>query len=916
MARRRPSSLSWSPCALVAASLCAIAAVPGAAAAAVVHATDQRAGGGELLCLDVAGGNSAAGSDVILHPCHGRFNQEWTFNRATGVVRSAVGNLCLDVDRGQASAGKRVHAWTCNGNGAQTFDYDPRTRRLHFRPSRGYCLDLPGTNQRARLWPCNDAASQKVRVSTPYGNRRLDELTFLTAHNAFANYEDSRWSLPNQSRGIGRALRDGVRGFMLDVHSFESGTARCIASFGSDCYGRDVYLCHGNCGTFPGITYALPRQTASGALRTIVAYLEANPDAIATVFLEDYVSTDELRGVLDGVAGLRALQFDPYAWRVRENRWPLARDLVDANRRLLLISDRADKRSLGVGFGPDLTVENYWSIGTLGDDYTCRSRWDDVALDRTDTGFQRLFVMNHFRDVATAIGSPTDNAYGNLMQRLVENCVPAARRKPNFIAVDFYETGDADGIVAEVDDSSAILFQHGDFQGRAQLLGPGRYNLADLGAVGNDAVSSLKVASGSAVVLYEHDNLTGGSRLYTASSGSVGDFNDRTSSVHVHTEGAELAQRQLIAGDFDGDGKDDRLLYYAATGDLWLGLGAGTRLDWRAAGSVAGFGNLLDGRHAFYPGDYTGDGKTDLLFYFAGNGDWWLGVSNGTGLAWRRASNTEGFGNLLGASHRIVTGDYTGDGKTDVLFHFAGNGDWWLGVSDGASLTWRRAGNTSGFGTILGDAHRHFTGDFTGDGKADVLFYYRGNGDWWLGVSDGTSLSWRHAGNTAGFGDLLDPSRGFHEGDFNGDGKADLLFHYAGNGDWWLGASDGSALRWSRIANSGGFGNIFGASHRIVTGDYTGDGKTDVMFHFAGNGDWWIGASTGSALVWNRLATWGSGVLEGSRLVLDGDFDGDGKTDVLSYGSSDGSWASGRSTGSALVWASAGNTAWLGDLTR
>jgi hypothetical protein len=906
--------LSWSLCAVV-ASLCATAAVPSVADAAVIQATDQRAGSGQLLCLDVAGGNTAPGTDVILHPCHGRANQEFTFNRATGVIRSAVGSLCLDVDRGIAAAGNRVHAWTCNGNVAQAFDYDPRTQRLHFRRDRAFCLDLPGAEQRARLWQCNDEASQKVRVSTPYGNRRFDELTFLTAHNAFANYEDSRWSLPNQTRGIGRALRDGVRGFMLDIHSFESGTARCIASFGADCYGRDVYLCHGDCGTFPGITYALPRQTAAGSLRTIVAFLEANPDEIATVFLEDYVSPAELRAVLDGVPGLRAIQLDPYAWRVRENRWPLASDMVHANRRLLILSDRDDKRGLGVGFGPDLTVENYWSIGTLGDDYTCRSRWDDIPLDRGDAGFQRLFVMNHFRDVATIIGTPTDNAYGNLTRRMNESCVPAAKRKPNFIAVDFYETGDAQGVAAEVDLASAILFQHGDFGGRAQLLGPGRHDVGDL-SVGNDAVSSLKVAAGSAVVLYEHDGLAGASRLYTGSSNGVGDFNDRTSSVYVHTDENAPGQRRLLAGDFDGDGKDDRLLYYAATGDLWLGLGRGTRLEWRTAGSVAGFGNLLDGRHELFPGDFDGDGKTDLLFYFAGNGDWWLGRSTGTGLDWRRAGNTEGFGNLLGASHRRYQGDFTGDGKQDILFHYAGNGDWWLGVSDGAALAWRRAGNTSGLGTIIGDAYRHFTGDFTGDGRDDVLFYYRGNGDWWLGVSDGAALAWRNAGNTGGFGDLLDPSRRLFSGDFTGDGRQDVLFHYAGNGDWWLGASDGAALRWSRAASTGGFGNILGASHRIVTGDYTGDGKTDVMFHFGGNGDWWLGTSTGGWLVWSRAATWGSGLLEGSRLVLDGDFDGDGRTDVLTYASSDGSWSSGRSTGSTFTFTGAGNTAWLGDLTR
>jgi hypothetical protein len=45
-------------------------------------------------------------------------------------------------------------------------------------------------------------------------------------------------------------------------------------------------------------------------------------------------------------------------------------------------------------------------------------------------------------------------------------------------------------------------------------------------------------------------------------------------------------------------------------------------------------------------------------------------------------------------------------------------------------------------------------GDFDGDHRADALFYYRGDGNWWLGASDGGRLSWRLAGNTRDFDDL------------------------------------------------------------------------------------------------------------------------------------------------------------------
>jgi hypothetical protein len=84
-----------------------------------------------------------------------------------------------------------------------------------------------------------------------------------------------------------------------------------------------------------------------------------------------------------------------------------------------------------------------------------------------------------------------------------------------------------------VDDSAAILFEHGSFGGRAQLLGPGMHGLSSM-SVGNDAVSSLKLLRGYFATLYEHDNFVGRSKLFQGSTGFVGqDFNDVASSVAV-----------------------------------------------------------------------------------------------------------------------------------------------------------------------------------------------------------------------------------------------------------------------------------------------------------------------------------------------------------------------------------------------
>jgi hypothetical protein len=107
-----------------------------------------------------------------------------------------------------------------------------------------------------------------------------------------------------------------------------------------------------------------------------------------------------------------------------------------------------------------------------------------------------------------------------------------------------------------------------------------------------------------------------------------------------------------------------------------------------------GFGNLADGR-PFWRGDFAGDGKTDILFYYPGDKNWWLGRFNGNGaVTWNLAGNTTGFGQVWDG-RPFWTGDFAGDGKTDILFYYKGDGNWWLGRFNAAGqLIWNLAGNT------------------------------------------------------------------------------------------------------------------------------------------------------------------------------------------------------------------------------
>ena len=372
---------------------------------------------------------------------------------------------------------------------------------------------------------------------------------------------------------------------------------------------------------------------------------------------------------------------------------------------------------------------------------------------------------------------------------------------------------------------------------------------------------------------------------------------------------------KLFDGDFNGDRKSDSLFYYA-NGDWWMGLSDGNNLNWHNAGNVAGFGSLLDGRHDLRTGDFNGDGKTDGLFYFSGDGNWWVGLSDGNRLSWHVAANASGFGGMMDGNHLVSVGDYNGDGKSDLLFYYAGDGNWWLGLSDGNSFQWRGAGNTSGLGNLLDGSHVFYEGDFDGDGMTDLLFNYNGNGDWWLGHSYSAGFTWSRVDNTQGFGNLEDRSHRVLTGDFNGDRKSDLLFHYDGDHNWWMGLSTGSGFAWHLAATTNQLGELLDWSHQIAIVDADGDGKSDVSIYDSFSGDWTIGHSDGNGLDFRLESnTRGFGDLaDASRRLVFGDYDGDGKREPLFYYNGDGNWWMSRSDGNSLSWHFAGNTAGFGDL--
>jgi hypothetical protein len=180
------------------------------------------------------------------------------------------------------------------------------------------------------------------------------------------------------------------------------------------------------------------------------------------------------------------------------------------------------------------------------------------------------------------------------------------------------------------------------------------------------------------------------------------------------------------------------------------------------------------------------------------------------------------------------------------------------------------------------DSQKWFTGDFNGDGKTDFANLFNDANQVSIDVhlSTGTAFtSQRWATQQGGYWD----SQKWFTGDFNGDGKTDFanLFSDANQASVDVHLSTGTAFTLQSWATQqGGYWD----SQKWLTGDFNGDGKTDFanLFSDANQASIDVHLSTGTAFTLQSWATQQGGYWD-SQKWFTGDFNGDGKTDLTKF---------------------------------
>lgn len=252
--------------------------------------------------------------------------------------------------------------------------------------------------------------------------RRLDEVAFVTTHNAMAYTPD--FAFYNQTHDVANQLAMGVRGFMLDTHYVVDEDPSSDAT---------VLLCHGPC--------VFGQRPLSDTLTDIRVFLDENPGEIVAIIFESYVSAEHTKASFE-LADVVDMSLEPQVGQPL----PTLQEMVDQNRRLVVLTDRDG--------GAYPWYLNVWEWAWDND-------WDNKVPADLNCDVNRgqdtnpLFIMNHFltNPVATVELAQQVNVNPFFNDQAFK-CQGERSHRPNFVTVDFFEIGDVFAVVDALNSSN------------------------------------------------------------------------------------------------------------------------------------------------------------------------------------------------------------------------------------------------------------------------------------------------------------------------------------------------------------------------------------------------------------------------------------------------------------------------------
>jgi RHS repeat-associated protein len=182
---------------------------------------------------------------------------------------------------------------------------------------------------------------------------------------------------------------------------------------------------------------------------------------------------------------------------------------------------------------------------------------------------------------------------------------------------------------------------------------------------------------------------------------------------------------QFLIADVNGDGKQDMVELWPYNGTQILRrIWPSTGTSFQTTGTQDYLGRYSTTPSYYLAADLDGDGKTDMveIHIDSNNTNWdmqtW--ISGGTSFVIGYATPDKSM--TYNSSSQFLVEDFNGDGKTDLVELRPGPGTWWTRVphaSKGYTFTTLASDTAMSYQSTA--VEHYFTGDFNGDGRADML---------------------------------------------------------------------------------------------------------------------------------------------------------------------------------------------------